>query len=87
MLRSGAGDSTLGRFDRDVLSTPGLSHIIVLIGINDIGSGGMQFPGITGPAPAMRTPEELIAGYRQLIARAHTFSPSVKIYGCNINSF
>jgi lysophospholipase L1-like esterase len=87
LLRNGAGDSTLGRFDRDVLSTPGLTHIIVLIGINDIGSGGMQFPGATGPAPAMRTPEDLIAGYRQLIARAHSMSPLVKIYGATLTPF
>ena len=87
LLRNGAGESTLGRFDRDVLSTPGLAYIIVLIGINDIGTGGMQFPGATGPAPAMRTPEDLIAGYRQLIARAHTISPSVKIYGATLTPF
>jgi lysophospholipase L1-like esterase len=87
LLRSGAGDSILGRFDRDVLSTPGLTHIIVLIGINDIGSGGMQFPGSTGPAPAMRTPEDLISGYRQLIARAHSISPRVKIYGATLTPF
>jgi len=87
LLRDGAGASTLGRFDRDVLATPGLSHIIVLIGINDIGSGGMQFPGTNGPPPANRTPEELIAGYRQLIARAHSMSPPVKIYGATLTPF
>lgn len=87
LLRSGAGASTLGRFDRDVLANPGLTHIIVLIGINDIGSGGMQFPGAEGSAPAMRTPEDLIAGYRQLIARAHSMSPPVKIYGATLTPF
>lgn len=87
LLRSGAGESTLGRFDRDVLATPGLSHIIVLIGINDIGAGGMQFPGSTGPTPAMRTPEEIIAGYKQLIARAHSMSPPIKIYGATLTPF
>jgi len=87
LLRSGAGVSTLGRFDRDVLATPGLSHIVVLIGINDIGVGGMQFPGSTDPVPAMRTQEEIIAGYQQLIARAHSMSPPVKIYGATLTPF
>ncbi len=87
LLKDGAGDCILGRFDRDVLATPGLTHIILLIGINDIGMGGMQFPGAEGPAPAMITPEDLIAGYRQLIARAHTISPDVKIYGATLTPF
>ena len=87
LLRSGAGICTLCRFDRDVLAIPGLTHIIVLIGINDIGAGGMQFPGSTGPAPAMRTPEDIIAGYEQLIARAHSLSPPVKIYGATLTPF
>ena len=87
LLRDGAGKSTLGRFDRDVLSMPGLSYIIVLIGINDIGAGGMQFPGTNGPPPPNRTPAELIAGYQQLIARAHSLSPPVKIYGATLTPF
>ena len=87
LLRDGAGPSTLGRFDRDVLSTPGLTHIVVLIGINDIGTGGMQFPGSTAPAPAMRTAADIIAGYQQLIARAHSQSPPVRIYGATLTPF
>jgi lysophospholipase L1-like esterase len=87
LLRNGAGDCTLCRFDRDVLATPGLTHVVVLIGINDIGTGGMTFPGASGPAPALRAPEDLIAGYRQLIARAHSMSPPVKIYGATLTPF
>lgn len=87
LLRNGAGTSVLGRFDRDVLATPGLTHIVMLIGINDIGAGGLQFPGTTGPPPAMRTAKELIAGYRQVIARAHSMSPPVRIYGATLTPF
>src|SRR5258708_678234 len=36
VLTLGAGPSALARFDRDVLMTPGLTHVIVLEGINDI---------------------------------------------------
>jgi lysophospholipase L1-like esterase len=85
VLRDGAGSSALTRFDRDVLSTPGLTHVVVLEGINDIGTGGFNFPGLTGPTPAERTAADLIAGYRQLIARAH--ANDLKIYGATLTPF
>jgi lysophospholipase L1-like esterase len=85
ILSDGAGTSALARFDRDVLSTPGLTHVIVLEGINDIGTGGFNFPGTAGPAPPERRAEDLIAGYRQLIARAH--AKGLKIYGGTLTPF
>jgi len=85
ILSDGAGTSALTRFDRDVLSTPGLTHIIVLEGINDIGTGGFNFPGTAGPAPPERTAADLIVGYRQLIARAH--ANGLKIYGGTLTPF
>jgi lysophospholipase L1-like esterase len=54
------GQNALSRFDRDVLSVPGVTHVTVLEGVNDL--------GMTKPTPAAA---DLIAGYRQLIARAH----------------
>ena len=57
----------------------------MLEGINDIGTGGFNFPGTTGPAPAERTAADLIAGYRQLIARAH--ANGLKIYGGTLTPF
>ena len=85
VLRDGAGTSALTRFDRDVLSTPGLTHVVVLEGINDIGTGVFSFPGLPGPVPAERSAAELIAGYRQLIARAH--ANGVKIFGATLTPF
>jgi lysophospholipase L1-like esterase len=61
VLTYGAGPSALARFDRDVLAVPGVTHVIVLEGINDIGRSPVD--GVTA--------EDLIFGYRQLIARAH----------------
>ena len=85
ILRDGAGSSALARFDRDVLSTPGLTHVVVLEGINDIGTGGFNFPGAAGPPPAERSAADLIAGYRQLIARAH--AKGLEIYGGTLTPF
>ena len=68
VLTSGWGLSALARFDRDVLRIEGLSHVVVLEGINDIGMSGKN--PIFGDGPALSA-ADLIAGYRQLIARAH----------------
>ena len=74
VLTYGAGPSALARFDRDVLSTPGLTHIILLEGINDIGRSAVD--GITA--------DDIIFGYRQLIARAH--DRGVVIYGATLTA-
>ena len=61
VLTYGAGPSALARFDRDVLATPGLTHVIVLEGINDISRSAVD--GVMA--------DDIIAGYQQLITRAH----------------
>ncbi len=70
-----AGSPTLSRFDRDVLSKPNVDFMTVLIGINDIGNSARG----TGP---FVTPEDIIAGYRQIIARAH--AKGITVYGCTL---
>lgn len=76
-----AGRAALARFDRDVLATAGVEHVIVLLGINDIG-----VPGTPGSAPERAvTADDLIAGYRQLIARAHL--KGLTIYGGTMTPF
>jgi lysophospholipase L1-like esterase len=66
LLRYGAGPNALARFDRDVLSVPGLATIILLEGINDIGNG-FNPAGSTEPVTA----DALKSAYRQIIERAH----------------
>ena len=66
VLAAGTGPSALERFDRDVLMQPGVTHVIVLEGINDIGTVAR-----TPNAPNTLTAQELIAGHQQLIDRAH----------------
>jgi lysophospholipase L1-like esterase len=72
----GAGINALARFERHVLAVPGVTHVIVLEGINDIG-GARQ-----NPTP---TAEDLIAGHRQLIEQAHAHG--LKIYGATLTPF
>lgn len=76
VLGDGAGVSALARFDRDVLLQPGVTHVVVLEGINDIGA--------LGAAPRPRV-EDLIAGHRQLIARAHAHG--IKILGATLTPY
>ena len=65
VMRDGAGVSALARFDRDVLSRPGVKWVVVLEGINDINGRGRT------DAPGSLTSDELIGGYRQIIERCH----------------
>jgi lysophospholipase L1-like esterase len=73
VLREGAGSSGLARFDRDVLSRPGVRYVLVLLGINDISFSAI--PGL--PASEKATAEDIIAGYRMLIARARQHELSI----------
>ncbi|MEJ8852058.1 SGNH/GDSL hydrolase family protein [Variovorax rhizosphaerae] len=72
LLSEGIGPSGIDRFARDVLAQSGVTHAIVLLGINDIGvetfSGG---PG-SGLPSATRTAsaERLIAGLQRLVDMA-----------------
>ena len=67
LLAPGWGPAGLARLDRDVLRIEGVSHLVLLEGINDIGMSGQ---GLFGSNPEVH-PADLIAGYRQVIARAH----------------
>jgi lysophospholipase L1-like esterase len=78
ILHDTAGPNALSRFDRDVLATPGVRFMTVLLGINDIGFGGFI------PTEAV-TPDDIIAGHRQMIARAR--SRGIRIYGATLTPF
>lgn len=74
LLAPGWGQAGLARLDRDALRIEGVSHLIVLEGTNDIGMSGKS---IFGNNPEI-TAAEIIAGYRQVIARAHV--RDIKVY-------
>jgi lysophospholipase L1-like esterase len=73
-----AGVNALARFDRDVLSQPGVQWLMMLEGINDIGNSSTGGNGNSGPLTA----EELIWGLRQVVERAHQHG--IKVIGCTI---
>lgn len=78
ILRDGIGPSVLARFDRDVLAVPRVRWLVVFVGINDIGTAkGAREKGEPAASAA-----DLIAAYRQLIARAHDHD--LLVYGATI---
>jgi lysophospholipase L1-like esterase len=76
VLCDGAGVSALARFDRDVLAQTGAKYVVVLESINDIG---------IGRSSAVPSADDLIAGHKQLIERAHAHG--LKIYGATLTPF
>lgn len=76
----GIGPNILARFDRDVLSMPRVTHMIVVVGVNDLGT-------LTRDAPA--TPEqhralvtEMIGALRQVAERGRAHG--IKVIGTTI---
>jgi lysophospholipase L1-like esterase len=76
VLGDGAGVSALARFDRDVLMQTGVTHVVVMEGINDFGLAR------NNPSPSA---DDLIAGHKQLIERAK--ARGLRIYGATLTPF
>jgi lysophospholipase L1-like esterase len=74
------GVNALARLERDVFGQPNVKYLILYEGINDIG-----LPGAFGdPSPPV-TPAQIIAGMRQVIARAREHG--LVIYGATLAPF
>jgi lysophospholipase L1-like esterase len=83
LLKDTTSPNALARFDRDVLAQPGVETLIVLIGVNDIGMLSREGP--VTPEKRAAVVQGLIAGYRQVIARAHAHG--VRVIGATILPF
>jgi len=70
----GYGPLGTARLSGDVFNETGVSHVIVLEGINDLGNAN--------PSGSMAVADALIAGYQQLIAQAH--SRGISVYGATL---
>jgi lysophospholipase L1-like esterase len=71
----GLGPAGVKRFDRDVLGQSGVRYLIVVEGVNDIGSG----------RSSMATATNLINAYREFAAKAK--AQNVRVYGATITPF
>ncbi len=78
LIHDSRGGSAQSRFDRDVIAQPGATHVIVMLGINDIRNRGRK------PEEEV-TVDEMIAGLHQLTVRAHAHG--LKIFGGTMLTF
>jgi lysophospholipase L1-like esterase len=72
------GDSGLRRFDRDVIAQPGVTHVIVMLGTNDLRNRWAK------PEEEV-TADQMIAGLKQLAVRAQT--AGIRIFGATLTPF
>ncbi|WP_242123773.1 SGNH/GDSL hydrolase family protein [Sphingobium sp. Sx8-8] len=83
LLDDGLGPNALARLDRDVLAQPGVRYLILLEGINDIGTLTREAP--VSDAQHARLVSRMIGAYRQIIARAR--GKGIKVIGATIMPF
>lgn len=81
ILHNKYGPNALERFDRDVLARAGVKYLIVLEGINDLGFP--HLPGAFGQQEV--TAQDVIAGLRQIIDRAHAHG--IKVFGGTLTPY
>ena len=74
------GPNGLSRFDRDAITVTGATHIVVLLGINDIGHAGPA----THPEEQVSA-EEIVAGLKQFALRAHAHG--IRIIGGTLTPY
>lgn len=83
VLLDGLGPNAMARLDRDVLALPGIAHLIVLEGVNDLGTLGRDRPA---SAEEYRDLVHRLTGaYSQIVARAH--ARGLKVHGATILPF
>ena len=70
------GLNALARFDADVLNRSGVTHVLIMEGINDIGNARQN---------ATPTAEDIIAGHKQLVERAR--SRGLRVIGATLTPF
>ena len=83
LLHDGLGPNALARLDRDVLSHPGVTHLIVLEGVNDLGTLTRDAP-VSAEAHAAFV-NRAIGALQQIVLRAR--SRGVTVIGATIMPF
>jgi lysophospholipase L1-like esterase len=83
LLRDGLGPNLAARFERDVLARPGVSHAIVMIGVNDFGVQHRNKED--SPQARARLLQDLKQAQRQLVQDAH--ARGVCVLGATITPY
>jgi lysophospholipase L1-like esterase len=81
LLDDGSNSYGLARFQQDALADPLVSHVIVLIGANDLVSPGTK----SNPSAPPMSAQKMIDGYKQLISMTH--ERGIKIIGATLLPF
>ncbi len=81
LLYNGMGSNALARMDRDVLAQPNVHTLILMLGTNDIAWPGTPFD----PHTSATAFEEMVTGYRAVVARAH--AAGIRVIGATLPPF
>jgi len=86
VVNATSGPAAVDRLDRDVLGLSGLTHVIWMEGINDLGAGYGQGASATPVIenPVIHTPANVIAGYQNVVGRLH--ARGIKVIGATMTS-
>jgi len=80
VLADGLGPSGVSRFDRDVLSQSGVTHVVILEGVNDLGV--LNRDQSQDAAANARMAQDLIKAYAGMVAKAR--AKGIKAIGATI---
>jgi lysophospholipase L1-like esterase len=80
VLLDGLGPNAAARFGRDVLQRPGVKYVVLLEGVNDLGTLTRDAP--VAPEQHRALVERITAAYAQMIAQAH--DRGIKAIGATI---
>ena len=83
LLEDGLGPNATARFERDVLMRSGVSHVIFLIGVNDLGGLTREKPA--SPAEHRALVDRMLAALAQMTARAR--ERGIRVIGGTITPY
>jgi lysophospholipase L1-like esterase len=83
ILKDGLGPNAVSRVDRDILARAGVKYVIVLEGINDIGTFDRE--GTRPKAAHDLLVHQMTGALEQIVMRAH--AAGIKVYGATITPF
>lgn len=83
LLNDSLGPNALARFERDVLNQAGVRYVVILEGVNDLGTSTQDGP--ISVEAHQRLVADMIGAYRQMVARAR--ARGLKVIGATILPF